>query len=1113
MLFLNNWGKTMSRSLICILSAVVWSHCASAIVYPAPTDKNNVDPVVYYQNSFSDNALELFYEQHPGHGSWDTTDGVLRYSGNDSGLSALIAQPDANLNFLNRSIHCEVKVETAAQIAMVAIGFRMDALGNSYFLCAGIYEGRWAIGYYPRDADGHFSIIKSFDYPGYYTTWRKPELHTRYNLRLDIEQDTIRLFVNGYEIPYLHYQFDLLPNNGGLGFVVLNSANRSVHFDNYTITELVRPVGDLVPIPFVDYFSDASSFEKLRFTNPESWYIENGELVLRNPEPVASIAMYDQLLGNDWEIECDVTLGTADTRAGLLFNCRGMTGYQNFRLRAKPSDPSGSYIYWGRTGNDGNDIDRGVLESNPSLSLDRKYNLKVRCSAGSIEFYIDGRLWRSEPDLWTPDRVDGEFRFCVGLYNQSNSKQGWARFDNFKVTPLENAAWTPSDEDLRLDTPELSDDLDEKIVDRIYEQYEGSPERCYEYVANELHYQPLIYSEGDGIYYSGLPFDNAASALWRKSGTDVAQSAALMALLRKAGIHCRFVMGDITMDAVDWGKLFGQKLRYSDGSFIEDDTWVKNKRLIWLQAYIDDTVVDLFPWLKFYEQLTDYKYTLDDVLRKPTSEHPEWFGSWDAPDDEPISFEITRKCLNKHSDLFPRTPAGQYRYGTDQPIVILEKYIRDYLEEQSRGVTYDDIGAVERIEPQFVESLKEISYPAILKAVPDVLDAGLFGPSGTEGPVYRAKVQLRIDDDAGEGYYEHEFSVYELFNKRLTLTFQNPVAMEQVHGSHRAVPIVKLEGMPQGAWEGTMPRYGAGSAPHNYCTVKVRLYDAVNAVYRDQLTLWSEKLAVGSDIAIMLEMGAVTDGMYDYRLGKYQQIAKQLDGETFPQDPTDALYEPFYGNLLSLIGLRYFSGGSQSLLERLCGVQRKSDMQCGTSSRSIQAAAGFYYPGHLWMNIPFRAGSLVSIDPSKHYLPRGAERIEHQLSLLSGSAYEHGVYWDLFRSDDTGSAVKYLQDCTEQGGSILEVSKSYFDSNTAHVQDFITLSESDYGEVVGIYDDVIEFFQGSPSGVVWLPSKSVTNSSVRALGWLMLADAEENGEFLENAFSAGFIKIKPIPEH
>lgn len=1104
-------GKVITRWGLFLASAGL-AQIALSQRYDAPENLMPENPLELFSEDFTSGVKGDFYEQNPGEGVWSVIQGEL-VSESSGGFSALIAPEISGRAYINRSIFCNVKVTHAEQVGMVALGYRIDMIGNAYFLCAGIYKGRWAIGYYPNEDTGAFALIKSYDYGPDYTTWRKPLLNQSYQLRLDVESDAIRLFVDDFPLPYLQIKFDTMPVSGGVGFVSGYHNGGSVTFDDFRITELVREAGQISAFPFTETFDDPTSFEGMAFSNPQSWYIENGSLVLDDPDDKCSFAFWEQVTGENWEIEGDVTLGTSDSRAGFVFSIRGITGYLSAFIRHSPVANS-SYLYLGSASHWANDIDMGHHTYVPTFALNTPHHLKVRCDNGSITFTVDDIYSRTCADYANDLLPSSEpYQGFVGLKNYSTQDDGYAKFDNITVTPLVSEEWVPSNKDLILTEPEFSDDLDFNILEHILSQYEHSPERLYEYIANEIAYKPAWLSENASYWTTGSDH-TAAGVLWSGVGTDLEQSSALIALLRSCGIHCRYVRGSISVKAGDWSDLIGQKLKFNDGRPIPDENILTPNNRIWVQAYVNGKTIDLFPWFKTTSTANDACYSLNDVLREPTPQHPEWFGTWDAPSDEPIAMELVRRCIYKDSDLYPLDANGRLLYGTDQPLDALQRFLRDKLENEGAYKHAGQIGVLRRINPCYISSLSTATPDQIIRAVPVELDNGLFGESEENGPLFRTKVRVSISDESGNGLYEEDFSTYELFNKRLTLCFNNPVPLAQLTKNHRALPVVRLEGEQRGLWLNNRPLYGTSSSDHNYLILEVKVYNPVLKTWDDPGSPhWSQRVAVGQDVSIINQINPVSGDMLDYRLARYLETLSLLPDNSYPQEPSNVLYEPVVGNLLSYIGLKYCQC-RQNESSRFSEVGYVKHFDMGLSSRGFERGAGYYHPGYLSIDMRYLSGNWNAVDDDRNLFPMEAERNFKILSLLSGSAYEHGVFWDVMKSKDVGSSIKYLQMAIEQGGTVLEISKDYFDANRSSVQNFLSVTESDFGQALDIFSDLDAFFDETPDGLVWVPSKSVTNKICRALGWLIVCDGydAETGNPKNSAYSGAFIKTKYEPQ-
>jgi len=140
-------------------------------------------------------------------------------------------------------------------------------------------------------------------------------------------------------------------------------------------------------------------------------------------------------------------------------------------------------------------------------------------------------------------------------------------------------------------TPEdLQETVEIQLTPEIKElarELDYNPVKIYEYVRNNIDYAP---------YYGSVK--GAQETLWQKSGNDFDQASLLMALLRAAGIPCRYVYGVVRIpfeQVKNWVGIeddrsalnfFATNGIPSKGLLIGDKVAFLEKEHVWVEAYI-----------------------------------------------------------------------------------------------------------------------------------------------------------------------------------------------------------------------------------------------------------------------------------------------------------------------------------------------------------------------------------------------------------------------------------------------------------------------------------------------------------------------------------------------
>jgi len=1108
----------MKFRLSLLIIILLCTQAVHAVTIVTPINPMISNPAVHYQEDFSAGIGDL-YPQHPGNGVWNVQNGKLIVTGAGATPSIIAAPESTNRNYLNRSIHCDITVNQFQQSAMIIFGYRRDQLGNDYFLCAGIYKGRWAIGYYPNEETGDLALLKAFDHgtpedSQFYWTSLNVEKPTHngtllggshgygtvYHIRLDVSGNTVGLFVNNSELPYLKFAYDLIPS-GSIGLMAKDCGATNIVFDNFKITDLARSTPDeIVTVPYEQNFNDPeAALETLRFSHRSNWRIEvdgsgNGSLIVQNlPNYKTAIAAFEGLmLNNNFQIDCTITFLAENTVASIFFPLRGLAGYD-----AGASHIGRMYIRslskWPEvSAHTDNNSSWGYLW-NSNLHTNVPYNVTLRYENGLIRFFLNGqevKRW-AEPNDMIPSALGGTLRQMVGLgcEYQTGAVNNGVKFDNFRVTNLADD-WVPTSADLDLTTPEVRKSTG-SITDRLIGHQNSDPLSLYQYLLNNIETLPNWYDGKARRTYDHEIWllSNAESTLWRKAGTSAGQCFALISFLRSLNIPSRLVVGPVFMRVKDWNRLYNEEIHTWDGLTPVNPEYSLFRYQYWVEAIIEGNRVSLFPWLKFYETVNSPKLRLEDVLWAPSTNFPHRIGIWtDDREEESVCTELIRKMIDPESELFPKDSSTNLVWGTDQPIPILKNYIRDYLESMGSSYSLDQVGTVRKLQPIRIESFTN-RPPEILSAQPYLVIKSIGDDPDLSDPpvVSRSKFKLRIEDTTGNGYLEQEFYGYDLLNDRIVLMF---IPVESISAGGRATPILRIEGSPGSVWKNTKPTYGTGNK------IKITWY------FRDKDNVWtalaSATCRVGDVVNCFMDTGGVSPEMVDERYKRLLPLVKALGTNSPPSNPSDSNFEPYWGSLLHLLQVKWSGYVYEATAEadRLLSSNSKLYYRPGFTKWKIENQSSSYFMGGMSIDQKAFGVSWEPISLSQDLVLGRTKNNWGGLSSIINSSYEHQVFYDVFGSKTAGSTFKYLRQTQEQGGSVREIKGfSDFDVNRSQIESELAALETHYGTAQNIYSDLESFFEDSPYGYAWLPSISVTNRNLRSVGWLLNPGADTNGVY------------------
>ena len=1101
----------MKLQLSVIIVALFLTQAVCAVTVATPADPMVTNLVTYYTENFSTNMGSL-YPQHPGNGTWSVQNGKLTVSGVGAVPSIIAAPESVERGYLNRSIHCDITVNAFEQSAMIVFGYCRDALGNDYFLCAGVYKGRWAIGYYPNEETGDFALLKAYDYststePMYYWTSlnvekadQADEYGVVYHVRLDVCGNTVGLFVNNSELPYLKFKYDYIPL-GAIGLLARDSSGENIVFDNFKVTDLARETpSEAASIPYEQNFNDpAAALQDLRFSHRSNWRVEvdgsgNGSLIVQNlpPNYKTAIAAFEGVcLGKNVQIDCTITLLDENADACIFMPIRGLTGQaagwfgKNGMYIGKLSKYSEIHAYtaentiWGYQEHD--------------LKTNIPYAVTLRYINGLLQFFVNGKEVKRYDYVndMLPSDISDNLKQMVGVGYAVFKTPPYvgAKFDNFRVTNLADE-WVPSTNDLSLTSLELKKSTN-SIIDKLIEQYDGDPLSLYQYLLNDIETVPALYSSGTRIATDRevVFFSNAESTLWRKSGSAAGQSFALMSFLRSCNIPCRLIGGPVTMRVRDWNRLYNEEMHNTGGVPVDPATSISRNQY-WVEAQIGTNRVSLFPWLKFYETVNNPKLRLEEVLWAPSTNYPDRIGVWpDNAEEEPVSVELVRKMINPNSEFFLKDSNSNLVWGTDQPLPILKNYIRNYLEIIGSPYSLDQVGSLRKIKPTAVADLAA-RPPEILNAQPyAVIDAiGDQGNTNDALPVCRAKFKLRVEDTTGNGYLEQEFNAYDLLNNRIVLTF-TPVG--SISSSGQATPVLRIEGVAGGVWHNTKPTYGTTSK------IKITWYglDIDENVWK---AVALDTCRVGDVVNCFVDTGGVSREMVDERYKRLRPVINALGTNGPPSNPAALNFEPYWGSLLHLLQIKWSGYDHDAMTEadKLLSSNSRLYYRPGFTTWNIENQTNSYFMGGMDIDQKSGMASWAPISLSQDIVPgRTMDNWSHFHSII-GSSYEHQVFYDVFGSKTAGSTLKYLRQTQSQGGSVREIKGA--DDFTAHqsqIQSELSAMEASYGTSLNIYSDLQIFFTDSPYGYAWIPSISVTNLNMRSVGWMLNSGTDTNGVF------------------
>jgi RHS repeat-associated protein len=546
--------------------------------------------------------------------------------------------------------------------------------------------------------------------------------------------------------------------------------------------------------------------------------------------------------------------------------------------------------------------------------------------------------------------------------------------------------------------------LTQEIID-LAASLGGSPVKIYQWVANEIAYQP---------YYGSLK--GAAATLSSRAGNATDQASLLIALLRASNVPARYVQGTVEMSDERLQRWVGAKSLIGAAGILNQGL-VPTLRLrnaanevvgvrfthVWVQACVPygnyrGTAVDLsgHRWIPLDPSFKDKSYQA---------------GIATAVDFDYATYLATRTHVLPHE-----------KYAEQ-----VETYIKSQPPNQANN-TLEDVPYKGRVVPRTIDVLpSSLPYPVIGFTA---WDTGLTAETASLPARHRYRLAIEVRNTGGTLLAPSvSLSMPDVVEKRLTLSFQGATAGDQstidtwradpnveaaLPCSANVVPVVKVEGAA----------VSTGTGAVGICTTNNKLS---LRIFLDEITLGTpsgdvnhanfEAIQASDYHALLAYAFQASDA---YLAKRATRLLASVQANSNPNaDP-----EEVEGEFLHLVGMKYMrvkSDGTRRVGE-LDGSSGENGNHLGLTSSRMKVGYVFDRPFAIT-----RAGFLVDV-------PGGQSRSIDittgepvwKTFLLGGyitSAYESWI-WQENAQLDAICTVRGIQFARETGIEVLTITSA-----------------------------------------------------------------------------------------
>ncbi|WP_249384155.1 DUF6531 domain-containing protein, partial [Chitinivorax sp. B] len=528
----------------------------------------------------------------------------------------------------------------------------------------------------------------------------------------------------------------------------------------------------------------------------------------------------------------------------------------------------------------------------------------------------------------------------------------------------------------------------------------NSPQRMFDYVANEIQFQP---------YYGALK--GAHTTLLSQSGGATDQASLLIALLRAAGVPARYVRGQISFPVDD-----ERVLRWLGAKTMKGAAGILSSGYNGSAGGVGLTATELrfnHVWVEACVPYTNYRGSgADHTGRRWVPLDPSFKEMrYQAGMAVPVKFDFTG---------FLR------RAGRELPHEVFAAQVDAAVRTQDASASLIDVPYKGTLQKR-ARDILPTSLPYRVLQYTKWSNSNL--PDTAQLPdTHRFQLTLH-----GVGLPRPTTLLLpNLANKRLTLSYKGYADRDRAAIQHwvnnpgqssvqcttrvnnSEVPIqvvssIKLDGV----------EVAAGTTVRPFCTQNdsLALELKLPEINLTTMTQFQSSLSAANYHALFAYAHQASDSYLERRSA---QLFKQIQATANPNDAADAIE----GEFLHLVGLRYMRHivDASKQIGQLSGESGESGNHMGLTSTQMRVAYLFDVPYAV-----FRSGFLIDV-------PGGQSRSvnlttgesDPEVFLLSGYAasYYESYIWQEMARMDAVSTISGLKQAYEQGMPVIEVNKA-----------------------------------------------------------------------------------------
>ncbi|MBI3083801.1 MAG: hypothetical protein HYY90_05510 [Candidatus Omnitrophica bacterium] len=511
----------------------------------------------------------------------------------------------------------------------------------------------------------------------------------------------------------------------------------------------------------------------------------------------------------------------------------------------------------------------------------------------------------------------------------------------------------------------------------------GSAAAIYEYVRNGIEFES---------YYGSLK--GALATLWSGRGNDVDQSSLLIALLRAAGIPCRYVQGTVQIpiqQAMDWlGVKDPEAARRILLAGNIPTVGVGDSSGQPLALKMEHT------WVEAYVPYGYYRGIPQDATGA------RWI---------PLDPSVKVKAYQPSLQVFSSVPFDEDRYFAKRqrelPTDFFEEQLIQHLSESFPGRSLNDLGytgAIAREQLEVLPSSLPYQYPVV----------AFLGEFAELPASLRTTVECELlTADEATSLLRTTFVLPEVSLKRITLSYPQS-------GSN-LTPAIKVDGVTVA----TGPARPLGEGQHLKLRVAIPNVAPEDVPLRETLY---PNIVAGEYYAIGLSGNQSSPALLERRINR--MLANQATIGTPQEDPDE-----IKGEFLNISLLLYFRNLLAADARWDAYAQMRTIVslpQIGVSRAKLNVETAFDLPFTIspdGLLIDVRR-SFVSSNPIDGVAGTGRIPDAFHLRGLEASALEHEVWEELVKIESV-STVKGLQFAKETGIPVLTITPANLNEQLA----------------------------------------------------------------------------------